>query len=281
MSRIINQLNRLSTFAGHYRHPWANFLPSTLRPLTLGLLLTFSFLVLQCGLDVEDPTPPSPPVWIQKSLPQEWPERGIDADESGGIILEWEQNLVENVHEFLLFRAKYDVKDDTTAILYELLSRVNQQNSAVMQYVDSEVQNNIKYSYRIKAEDISGNRSDFSTAVTYKVFPQILQSSLQPNGIHMQLPIDRTLHWIYYHNVEMEDYLMTILDVSNDDLILRIPFNPGDYTNWNESWVIPDSVLFKSRNIYKWRIDMAGAYADGVENAGSESVWATFLYITD
>ena len=52
------------------------------------LTFSLSLLTIQCGLNIEDSTPPSPPVWVQKSLPEEWPEPGIDAHESGGIFLE-------------------------------------------------------------------------------------------------------------------------------------------------------------------------------------------------
>jgi hypothetical protein len=85
-----------------------------LRKFWLQLILFFqiSFLFFQCGLDVEDPTPPPPPIWVQKSLPKEWPERGIDAHESGGISLEWESNFSEEIVAYNIYRATwYELND--------------------------------------------------------------------------------------------------------------------------------------------------------------------------
>ena len=94
-----------------------NFRSSTFR-LLLSLIF-FNFI--SCGLDIEDPTPPSTPVWVQKSLPEIWPERGIDAHESGGIFLEWEPNPEDDIEAYSIFRAERFEEDDSLG-KYELLT---------------------------------------------------------------------------------------------------------------------------------------------------------------
>ena len=87
-----------------------HFKLTSFRPVTFGSLLVcgFSLLILNCGLDVEDPIPPSPPVWVEKSFPEEWPESGIDAHESGGIYLEWEPNPEGDIVAYKIYRSVFD-----------------------------------------------------------------------------------------------------------------------------------------------------------------------------
>jgi hypothetical protein len=282
MPKNINPLNRLSIFASHHNDPRASFLPLTFRLSTLGLLLIFHFSLLlfhSCGMDVEDPTPPSPPLWVQKSLPEEWPERGIDAHESGGIYLEWESNPEDNIVAYMIYRAEYFDANDSLGN-YELLSVSEVDQGSKLEYVDESVKTKTQYYFKLKAEDSARNRSGFSDSTGFSVLRQIPGSRMNPNGLSDALNIERILIWWYDTSLEMEIYCLTLTTKSND-FITRCVFNPGDYTGGTEFFIIPNSIDLEQSQIYKWRIDASTLYVNGIETAGSESPWATFIYTGD
>jgi hypothetical protein len=277
MSQVINQLKRLSTFASHHKDPRPRWSPSTFRLSTLGLLLTFSLLTIQCGLDIEDPTPPSAPIWVQKSLPEEWPERGIDAHESGGIYLEWEQNFQESIVAYLIYRAEYFDYNDSLSD-FELLILLNMTSQFETMYIDKNVVVRKQYAYKVESEDVSDNKSAFSDAMYYSLLPQIQSEMMIPNSLSDTLKSGKTLIWRYYYLNEMEDYHLTLLD-SKGELLLRAIIQPTNYFNGEESWQLPDSIDLETNVAYKWRIDASASYENGLESAGSESSWAHFVYI--
>ena len=282
MSKISNHPKQISCSASPQSYPRPDCSHSTFRPLTFGLLLIIQFSIFNfqsCGLDVEDPTPPSRPVWVQKSLPAEWPERGIDAHESGGIYLEWEPNPEDNIVSYLIYRAEYfDVKDSLGD--YELLSVSEVDHGSKLEYLDESVKIKTQYYFKLKAEDSTRNRSGFSDSTGFSVLLQIPGSRMNPNGLSDVLHIERILIWWYDTHIEMENYCLTLTTIS-DDFITRYIFNPGDYINGTEYFIIPNSIDLVQGQIYKWRIDAGAVYVDGIETAGSESTWATFLYAGD
>ena len=241
-------------------------------------LLTFnlSFLTIECGLDVEDSTPPSPPVWVQKSLPEEWPERGIDAHESGGIFLEWEPSPVEeNITSYMLLRAEYFEVGDSLGD-YELLATLAQASTSEAEYIDRSSRVNTRYHYVLIAEDASENQSTPSDTLGYIRLGSISSDTMLPNGLAMMLPDDRKVKWTYGYSEAMENYTLTILNVESD-LILRREMTPSNYIGGREYFTIPDAIVLVSGDVYKWRVDMGAQYVAGNETAGSESPWATFL----
>ena len=243
--------------------------------LTL-LTFNFSLIISSCGLDVEDPTPPSPPVWVQKSLPGEWPERGIDAHESGGIILEWEPNPQDNIAAYLLHRAQYYEAEDSLGD-FDQINRLDMGENNELSFLDSDVRVNTQYFYALKAEDVSSNESEFSDTLDYTLLPGIRLATMSPNGLGDTIDPDRTLSWSYSYTVAMEDYCLTIVD-SEGNLIFRERFSPGNYVSGAESRMIPDSISLQQGQTYRWRVDTGAQYTDQLERSGSESPWATFLY---
>ena len=164
-------LHKVSEFRPH-----GMYLPSTFRPLMLGMILTINLSLLtfdSCGLDVEDPTPPGPPIWVQKSLPEEWPERGIDAHESGGIYLEWEPSSEENIIAYHIFRAEFFDENDSIGD-YKLIHRMEVASRIGLNYIDSDIEFRTKYFYKLKAEDISENLGEFSDSLSYSLLPSLL-----------------------------------------------------------------------------------------------------------
>jgi len=251
---------------------------STFRPLTLRLLFifNFSFLILSCGLDIENSTPPSKPQWVPKSLPVEWPERGIDAHESGGIFLEWEPNPEDNIVAYLIYCSRYYNENDSLGD-YELLHRQDTESMDNLGFLHSDVNIRVKYYYKLKAEDAAENYSDFSDSLFYTLLPPLPYDGLLPNGSTSVLQSARQLSWFYDYYIAMENYCLTILSQDND-FILRTIISPTGYVSRTETWIIPESVVLNSKQIYKWRIDIGAEYIYNRETLGSESIWATFLF---
>ena len=273
MPKIINKPNRILSFASQSTGPRPRFLPST-----FGLLFTFhlSLLILSCGLDVEDPTPPSPPQWVPKSLPEEWPERGIDAHESGGIFLEWMSNSKDIIKSYFIYRAEHYPEFDSLG-RYEQIFKLNVDTDTNFVYVDTAIKKGISYYYKLKALDLSDNLSSYSDSLSYNMLPQIGSNVMTPNGLLDSLNSVRTLNWYFAYFIQMENYCLTILD-HNNELVCRSIFSPSNYVTGYEYWQIPDSIALDLGQIYKWRIEINAKYTDGVESAGSESPWATFVY---
>jgi hypothetical protein len=289
MSKIINQLNQVSAFVSLSAFPRMSCSLSTgprsgrwSRHLTFGLLLAFNFSLLtiqSCGLDVEDPSPPSQPVWVQKSLPDAWPERGIDAHENRGVFLEWRPNPEDNIAGYILYRAEYYEENDSLG-KYNLISRVDTETNNILEYLDYTALIRTDYRYTLKAEDNSGNHSEYSESLKYELLPQISANSMTPNGFGDTLENGRQLTWFYNHTFEMEDYILTLLTQQNE-LVIRTILTPKNYVSGSEIWTIPDDVILESKNIYLWRIDLGAQYIYGLETVGSESAWATFIYSED
>ena len=278
MSKIINQLKQLSAMASELISPRSGQSLSTVGHLALGLILTviISFLITACGLDIEDPTPPSPPVWVEKSLPEEWPERGIDAHESGGIYLEWEQTSEEDIIAYRIYRAIwFDVNDSLGS--YDLLAYLEIDALPNLEYVDISVQTELPFFYKIRCEDDSNNMSAFSDSVYYTLISPIGGETMTPNNQSILTDQNRILTWRYSHAITMENYCLTLLSEEND-LVYRVTFSPSTYTGSEENWSIPIEIELIPNRVYKWRIDLSADYVEDHETSGSESFWATFLY---
>lgn len=265
-SWISSQLSNLQT---------PKLVTSHLSLVTSLLIFNFSFLILTCGLDIEDPTPPSPPVWVQKSLPVEWPERGIDAHESGGIYLEWYSRLNSDIEEFNLYRAELDpftgLLSPYNQVIVMSMGDIVSQNG---QFIDTDVIFETTYSYYMTATDHSGNVSNSSDSISYSLLPSIEFGSLRPNDT---LNYENKLSWKYHVSLAMEDYVLTILDEYNT-LILRSHFAPTNYLGNREYFYLPESLGLSNGRPYYWRIDANANYRQNMETRGSESRWATFIF---
>ena len=255
------------------------FTLSTFRSLTLRLLLTFSFsfFIFACGLDVENPTIPSPPIWVQKSLLEEWPERGIDAHESGGIYLEWELEQDNDIIAYKIYRTSYDAIIDSVG-RFEQIFRLVGESMVTSEYIDMNLEVNKQYVYKLKSENISGDISPFSEPARFTLLPQINLTEMVPNGQSETLRQNAPVSWIYGYGIEMEDYIITIVSEQNE-IITRSQFSPNNYTGGREYWRVPQNAPLIIGYVYKWRIDVGAHYFDGLETAGSESAWASFLYV--
>jgi len=241
------------------------------------LTVNFSLLISHCGLDIENPSPPDAPVWVAKSLLEEWPERGIDAQETGGIHLEWESSLDEEIVAYIIYRATYDDVSDSMGE-YNILEKIEITSTPVGEHTDRSAYDYVKYYYKLKAEDTSENLSDFSESICYSLLPPIWLEYMIPNGQSSTLDSDRHLTWRYWNTMEMEDYCLTILTDSNE-MVLREVIAPTNYISAAEFWQIPNDIVLVNGQLYQWRIDTSAKYVEDVETSGSESSWAVFTYI--
>jgi hypothetical protein len=279
MPFVIKWWNQSAQIINRSIRSQANCLPLIFRLSTFRLLFIFSFLflLLTCGFDVENPNPPSPPIWIQKSLPEEWPERGIDAHESGGIFLEWEPSQREDIIAYNIYRATwYEVNDSIGP--YELLVSMDVESALSLNFIDREVQPRTLYYYKLRAKDDANYLSAFSDSLFYSLFPPLLQEWMIPNGRTVPLSIQRTLIWEFGLFIELEGFCVTIL-TDAEELVMRSIILPGNYTNGRESWSIPNDIELTAGNVYHWRVDTSAKFLGDRETAGSESPWATFLYV--
>lgn len=234
-------------------------------------------LLASCpGVNVEDPTPPSKPEWVQKSLPEEWPERGIDAHESGGIYLEWQANFDEDIVAYTIYKTVYYEAKDSLGD-YSVLARLGINSYPDPEYIDGFVDVNTIYYYKIMAEDATGNTSELSEAVSYKLLLQIKNEFMTPSGQSTPLGSSRQLTWFTLTQIDLEDYHITLLSQENE-FLSRVWKQPGSYTGDPESWQIPEDIILEPGSIYKWKIDVGAKYIDERETEGSESPWAYFIY---
>ncbi len=278
MAKFINKLKYIFSIAGQREWPRPHNLPSSIQLSTLGLLLTINFalLISSCGLDIEDSTSPSTPQWVEKSMPEEWPERGIDAHESGGIFLEWDDIHDENINSYSIHRAQY-YKDNDSLGNYSVLTQLLAGNPQGDYYVDRDVDLDVQYFYKVQSEDNTGKQSKFSDSIFYTLLPTYLYD-LRPSGYFDTLNQARELYWTSGFHIDVEDYTITILN-ENYEPVYRELFSPSSYTDREQSRQIPENISLIDKKIYKWRIDTGADYIDGIETAGSESPWSTFLYI--
>jgi hypothetical protein len=247
--------------------------------LSLFRLLIFSLVSTfhSCGFDVEDPHKPSPPLWVEKSLPEEWPERGIDAHESGGIFLEWEPDSSSAIVAHLIYRARYYSFNDSLGD-YSILSRVESENTIGHSTIDASIESHAIYYYKLRAVHLSGIQSSFSDSINFSVGRPINTKSMNPNGFNDSLLFGQPLEWRNFYVNDVEDYCLTILNM-NDNLQLRTILQPSTYIDAQERWFPTDLVTLNPNEQYMWRIDVHNQYVAGIETSASESNWATFLYI--
>jgi len=258
-------------------HELIFFPRNSIQHLKVTTSIIIILLVTGCGLDVEDATPPEAPVWVPKSAPMVWPETGIDAHESGGIVLEW-YGGDEDVEKYRVYRAQdiqpADSLSDFQPIDEVLIETITDKYT----YLDEITQEDVRYHYYLRARDHAENWSETSDTLDYLRLRAVSSSSMVPNGTDDTLVLSRFLKWGYSYLVAMEDYVLTILTMEND-LIYRTQFTPSNYIGSRESFYLPDSVALESERTYQWRVDVHAKYVREFESSSGESPWATFTYM--
>jgi len=190
--------------------------------------------------------------------------------------LEWEADQDDDIISFLIFRATwYDSPDSLGE--FEVIDILRAETMNEFDYIDTRVDLDTKYFYRIQAKDISGVFSAYSDSIDYVKLRAVDYPTMFPNGVDAVMGNDRALNWRYHFRIVMEDYCITILSIKNE-FIFRQTIQPNTYSNVYDSWEIPLNISLDSSKYYKWRLDANADYSDGIEHAGSESGWAIFQF---
>jgi hypothetical protein len=239
------------------------------------VLLVASGVFFSCGESLEDPVSPARPLWVEKSLPEEWPEFGIDASEGGAIHLEWQASEDMDLRGYHIYRARYHHEIDSLGDMEEIAFISDDLNTD--SFTDQSAAGLVRYRYTLTAEDVSGNQSDPADTISYRVLQHVIAETMQPNGVQGVLNTERELSWVYRYYEEMQDYVITVL-TQEGELVVRKRFEPGNYIGYIEEWSIPVEFQLEVGQVYKWRIDTNAAYIDHSETQGSESAWAHFVF---
>jgi hypothetical protein len=280
MVRIVECIESLLSQSCQGTQFWLRLITFDRRPSVYRQIMIINLLLLflqSCGLDVEDPTLPSTPVWVQKSIPEEWPERGIDAHELGGIYLEWHSSNEVDIVNYSIYRAVWDNTHDSLG-KYKRIFILENDGALDPHVVDYNAALRKHYSYKIRSKDAAQNMSDFSKPVSYMLLPPITGEMMEPNGVTDTLSHNRELSWNNNYISEVENYCLTILSNYNE-LSVRVILQPKNYLSGLETWSIPRDVPLGDGELYKWRIDIVSRYSNNIETWGSESSWATFTNI--
>lgn len=242
------------------------------------------FLIFPGCEDVEDPNPPQRPVMVPKSLPWEYVERGIDADDKvTGIFVEWYRNPEPGMDGYIVFRAadtsdtgKLNYVRKDTVYSYPLNPTLSD-----TEYVDSDVVFGTMYYYFIRALDISENKSVPSDTVRYTLTPRPGDCLPDLSERGDKIPV---FSWKYSNDFQfgINYYYIRVENLTSRNVIWFYGVPRLDYTGqgqtvkYNVDGKASEAVL-SSQNTYRWKIDAVGRQdPDGFEIEGSESRWITF-----
>ncbi len=238
----------------------------------IGCILLVS---VQCGKDIEDPVPPSTPVWVEKTAPESPVESGIDADPLGDyIVLQWHKNPDNDISGYELYRTS--VSSDSG---FDHIADIDVFTSSGVDtfYIDDSVRLETNYFYYLRAFDIAGNKSPRSDTIRYQIIEKV--DLTEPLGNIQELkPIFK---WYDFSTVSYE-YVIKIINIKTKEVIwisrLSRP-NYGDLTqsvryNFDNQAI---QASLNSGSSYQWRVDaIALVDRNNVDLAGSESFWGYF-----
>lgn len=249
--------------------------------LTITILLMFT--VFGCE-DIEDPNPPQRPVMVPKSLPWEYVEKGIDADDIvTGIFVEWYRNPDPGMDGYIVYRAadtsdtgKLDFVRKDTVFSYPLNPMLSD-----TEFVDTDVDFGTMYYYFVRALGISESKSEPSDTVRYSLTPP--PSNCLPN---LSEPAENIpdFSWRYSNDFQfgINYYYIRVENLTTRSVIWFYGVPRLDYTGqgqtlrYNADGKASEAVL-SPQNTYRWKIDAIGRQnIDGSEIEGSESRWITF-----
>lgn len=235
----------------------------------------FSCIFIQCGESIEDPDPPSRPIWIEKSAPLSIIETGIRPYAEGdGILLEWHPNLENDLAGYKLYRAGDDIKNK-----FEKIADINAftVGGADTFYIDDLINFNTDYFYFLKAYDQAGNLSVPSDTLRYRLIPKVEPTS--PYGtISSPQP---AFEW-YDFSSETFQYVIRIEVFLSREVIWISQFRRPNYTDFLQkiAYNCDGTATISSLNsgtTYQWCIKAISLIDNyNLDLGGSLSNWAYF-----
>ena len=132
------------------------------------------FLFFACSSPIEDPDPPTQPVWVNKSSPDAIIEYGIDSDHSFGerIVLMWHQNFDKDLSSYNIFRGElFTNSNNISSIIYEKITTIDPTQNFGLDtlYYDENINKYTTYYYYLIVEDLANNKSVPSDTISYKL----------------------------------------------------------------------------------------------------------------
>jgi len=242
-------------------------------------LLVIFVLFSTCGKNLEDPDPPSRPQWVEKSLPYDTTESGIDADPNGDVIvLEWLTGTEEDLDFYRIYRASGSTESD-----FDLLDEMSADPVAGSEneYIDENVELDRIYFYFLRAVDQAGNLSPRSDTIEYKITQKV--NILSPSGTIST--VKPTFQWADPVSSSSE-YVIRVEKISPNRVIWLAGVTRQTYSvGETQSLVYGAGTIFHlaqselSRGVnYRWRLDAVTSFnRDNTEIAGSESNWGYFI----
>lgn len=239
----------------------------------------------------------SVPEFIEKSMPYELEETGIDAHYENAIYLEWEEPATreaEGILGYYLYRGTFQDGeysfDKVANVVRESIGNINPSDS----YVDYTVNLDTTYYYYLRSyNDFGVSRETSDTAYFQLVYKANLYSPLG------DVTDNKTRFYFSYGSTHIDDisYLYMRL-FYNDNGAFRIKYftkserydlsNGRFYVYLDNSnshvHVLTDNLSigddgkrYLEKGQYKWRVDAVSTEPDGVaETQGSESNWGYF-----
>ncbi len=248
------------------------------------ILFLVIVLFFVCCEDIEDPNAPVSPVMVPKTLPWEYEERGIDADDKvTGIFMEWYRNPEPELEGYIVYRAV-----DTSKTRELLFVRVDTvfaypQNPTLSdtEYVDTDIEFGTMYYYYIRALDISENKSLSSDTVRYTLTPR--PSDCTPD-MSKRSEAKPEFSWKYSNDFQygINYYYIRVENLSTREPVWFYGVPRLDYTGQGQTvkYDIDGHATEKSlssEHTYRWKIDAIGRQDfEGYDIEGSESRWITF-----
>lgn len=258
----------------------------------LALILSTIF-ILACPDPVEDPDPPAPPIWVEKSQPESWIERGIDAESRNRIILMWYPNNEADLAGYKIYRADTKIENGfKERFRIELIQNVG----ADTIFYDDGVSKYVDYYYFIKAFDNAGNESDNSDTLTYQLL----------NSPRLVFPVDEkvsgrfTFQWMdlasnytysteyvirmeYYKDGKYTPYwicrFMNLWYEYADGSPIPFDFFPANGNNIPLNvLVVEGSKEYPQSGSYRWKVKAISEVdnATNLDEASGESDWGFF-----
>lgn len=261
-------------------------------------LVIVSPIFLGCPDYVEDPYPPSPPVFVDKTYPTDQTEQGIGAynfntetPEKNSIRLMWHPNAEDDLAGYKLYRAREvadEIEDFELIKIVDIAATLTGRDTF---YIDTEPQVLRRYYYFLKSYDLAGNNSEPSDTVSYK-----LLNKPQAFPIHEGTP-SHNIVFNWDENQLLTEYpqnsLIRINNTDNETIwacLFQYPFD-GYYFNFapNGEEVNIYAVIefngiegYLPPGQYFWKVKalrMGNGITTDADNdiAGAESDWIEFI----
>ena len=213
-----------------------------------------------------------PPVLLETAPEDTFGERGIDAVPQGDWIrIEWIVGQEEDLAGYDIYRRAED-EAAVSLILTLPTEQIEQVSPDTAFWHDKSVRLLVRYFYRLRAFDSSGNRSNFSNTVDYKLLPKLFP--IRPKGETEQEALEFQFQW-GDNPEEITSYIIRLLDSESNIFWISEPVVPMGYeenvvVEYNFDGKATAPVLLPGS--YRWRVDTTGAE----ERSGSESRWTEF-----